>query len=323
MILISSEQNDYSTAKVIKWLRYYGQAFQRINEDTPLTLGQLSASKEASVSIHIDGRAFDLESIQSYWYRRGIIQLGSEEVSEFEETPAMRAFLKQIAKQELQVVADYLEQLLAAKKGLGNVNYKSINKLFALEQARQCGLQTPDTLITSQKKEVLNFISRHKKVITKPIYEMPYFRSTAIAIQAFSKLVDQDAVQQLDDHFFPSLFQNYIEKKYELRIFYLDGQCYANAIFSQAKQQSQIDSRNQSFSQPNRRVPYHLPQDLLEKITAFSKKINLNCSSIDMICTPDKEYIFLETNPVGQFGMTSYLGNFRLEQKIAKYLSNA
>jgi D-alanine-D-alanine ligase-like ATP-grasp enzyme len=49
-------------------------------------------------------------------------------------------------------------------------------------------------------------------------------------------------------------------------------------------------------------------------------KLDLNCGSIDMIVTPKNEYVFLEVNPVGQFGMVSYPCNYNLEKKIAEYL---
>jgi D-alanine-D-alanine ligase-like ATP-grasp enzyme len=47
---------------------------------------------------------------------------------------------------------------------------------------------------------------------------------------------------------------------------------------------------------------------------------NLNTGSIDIIKDNNGEYIFLEVNPVGQFGMTSIPCNFYLEKKIAEYL---
>ena len=48
--------------------------------------------------------------------------------------------------------------------------------------------------------------------------------------------------------------------------------------------------------------------------------LNLDCGSIDMILTPKNEYVFLEVNPIGQFGMTSYPCNFQLEKRIAEIL---
>ena len=48
--------------------------------------------------------------------------------------------------------------------------------------------------------------------------------------------------------------------------------------------------------------------------------LNLDNGSIDIILTPDKEYVFLEVNAVGQFGMVSVPCNYFLEEKFADFL---
>jgi D-alanine-D-alanine ligase-like ATP-grasp enzyme len=50
--------------------------------------------------------------------------------------------------------------------------------------------------------------------------------------------------------------------------------------------------------------------------------LKLNTGSIDLIVNTTGEYIFLEVNPVGQFGMVSSPCNYYLEREIARFLSN-
>jgi glutathione synthase/RimK-type ligase-like ATP-grasp enzyme len=121
--------------------------------------------------------------------------------------------------------------------------------------------------------------------------------------------------------FIPSLIQEKIEKKYEIRIFYIDGETYTIAIFSSTNKRTSIDFRKYDFNKPNRMVPYILPEDIYDKIKLLMKKLNLSTGSIDMIKNEDN-YYFLEINPIGQLGMVSYCGNFYLEKKIAKFLIN-
>lgn len=47
------------------------------------------------------------------------------------------------------------------------------------------------------------------------------------------------------------------------------------------------------------------------------KDIDMNCGSIDMIYSPEGEYIFLEVNPVGQFQWLSKSCNYDIERQIA------
>ena len=47
------------------------------------------------------------------------------------------------------------------------------------------------------------------------------------------------------------------------------------------------------------------------------KQLQLESGSIDMVVTPNNEYVFLEVNPVGQFDYVSKLCNYFIEKEIA------
>jgi glutathione synthase/RimK-type ligase-like ATP-grasp enzyme len=119
---------------------------------------------------------------------------------------------------------------------------------------------------------------------------------------------------------FPSLIQEYIEKEYEVRVFYLDGVCYSMAIFSQNDTQTSVDFRQYNRKKPNRNVPYHLPVSLQEKVEKIMTSLRLNTGSLDFIRSVNGEYFFLEINPAGQYGMMSQRCNYNLEKKVAEWL---
>ena len=120
--------------------------------------------------------------------------------------------------------------------------------------------------------------------------------------------------------FFPSLFQVEVKKDYELRIFYLRGDFYAMAIFSQEYEMARTDFRKYSGEKPLKCVPYSLPDEIKKKLKKLMDMLSLNTGSIDMIVDTAQKYYFLEVNPSGQFGMTSEPCNYYLEKKIAQYL---
>ena len=126
----------------------------------------------------------------------------------------------------------------------------------------------------------------------------------------------------MSDSFFPSLFQEQIQKKYELRIFYIDKRFFSMAIFSQSNKKTLTDFRNYDFEKPNRNVPYKLPKHIEEKLILIMDRMSFNTGSIDMIYDLEGNYIFLEINPVGQYGMTSVPCNYNLDFEIAKSLMN-
>ena len=129
-------------------------------------------------------------------------------------------------------------------------------------------------------------------------------------------------INKLPEDFKPTLFQELIEKKYEIRTFFLDGQLSSMCIFSQEDSKTNIDFRNYNFSKPNRRVPYSLPEEISIKLKDLFSLLDLNTGSVDLIKDKKGNYIFLEINSIGQFGMTSHPCNYSLEKQIAQHLIN-
>ena len=88
-------------------------------------------------------------------------------------------------------------------------------------------------------------------------------------------------------------------------------------IYSQNNKNTEADFRNYDLVRPNRTVPYQLPEEIELGLDALMKELNFNTGSIDLILTAKGEYIFLEINPEGQFGMVSHPCNYYLEREMA------
>jgi glutathione synthase/RimK-type ligase-like ATP-grasp enzyme len=63
--------------------------------------------------------------------------------------------------------------------------------------------------------------------------------------------------------------------------------------------------------------PVQIPSEIKNKLILLMKQLQLESGSIDMIVTPNNEYVFLEVNPVGQFDYVSKLCNYFIEKEIA------
>jgi len=197
----------------------------------------------------------------------------------------------------------------------------SFYKLEVLMLAKKAGLCIPETLVTNNVAELKKFATKQDRIIAKPISEIASFPQNNILYTLRTEEVDLTNLESLKGNFFyPSLFQELIEKEFEIRIFYLDGDCHAMAIFSQQNTKTQIDFRNYDLDKPNRVVPFCLPNAIEEKITLLMEQLNLRHGSIDMIKARSGTYVFLEVNPVGQFGMVSKPCNYFLEKKVAEIL---
>ena len=123
-----------------------------------------------------------------------------------------------------------------------------------------------------------------------------------------------------DGYIFPTKLQSKIDKKFELRIFYIDDVFFSMAIFSQSDNKTTVDFRNYNFKKSNRNVPYKLPINIESSLRNLVKELNLKTCSIDMLVSKDEDYYFLEINPVGQFGMVSKPCNYYLEEQMSLYI---
>ena len=89
------------------------------------------------------------------------------------------------------------------------------------------------------------------------------------------------------------------------------------AIFSQLDDKTKLDYRNYNREKPNRNVPFKLPDKIKNQILDFINITRLNTGSIDLIYSKENDFVFLEVNPVGQFGWVSKYCNYYLEKKVA------
>ncbi|WP_108424693.1 grasp-with-spasm system ATP-grasp peptide maturase [Flagellimonas amoyensis] len=296
MILIHSINLDKATSKVIDWLYRYNRFFLRVNSDDGYQF-------KFGLSISING--FLLDDIECYWYRKGTFQ-------GIDTTSFNRSSIKRLLIENEIKILQYVESTLCKKRNLNSYFNASPNKLLVLERAKRYGLLIPRFILTDH----------HPDPATKYIYKTineggNVFLSDCIA-NAYTSVFIPNELQE----FGVTFFQEHIEKRYELRIFYLDGKFWSMAIFSQNDQQTQVDFRKYNIERPNRVVPFQLPKGIETKLNKLMKNLKLKSGSIDMIVTPDKKYYFLEVNPVGQFDMISFPCNYYLEKHIAKYLIN-
>ena len=328
MILILSRQDDGSTAFIAQWLLYLKKKFIRINGDTDRMQFKSLDMDRKELIVEQNDQKYNLFEISSFWYRRRGVSMKNLKINKkgiedyvFEDH---KTYHKNHIKEELKVLIEYIHSIVesTSTKTIGNHETISVNKLKVLTQARSCGLQIPPTYVITNKKDLeAIMIEANSGVITKALSQGVYFFTKKKHYYSYTEKLDTEELKKLPDHFFPSLIQLEIKKKYELRIFYFKGEFYTMAIFSQSDENTKVDFRKQNEEEsPHRKVPYRLPKDVEDKLTALAKRLNIDTGSFDIIVDEDDNYIFLEVNPVGQFSMTSFPCNYYLEKKIAAYL---
>lgn len=304
MILLISNENDQTTNDVIDWLRYFNAGWERLNGE------DLIDGEKHSYLLPIGADNLKLEqlhcNIDCIWFRRFYPDY-SKGVGSF------NGYLDD----ELKVLKEYI--LSGEVRVFGNTTHRT-NKLIALSIAEGLGLKIPATVIINNKSDFYKFLDKYPSVITKPIAEGLDYNKGNNDYTLYTNEVSNGYFDKIPEKFFPTLIQEKVVKDFEIRTFYWKEKCYSMAIFSQENENTAIDFRRYDRKRPNRNVPYQLPQEIEEKISGLMKRIGLNSGSIDLIKDVNGNFVFLEVNPNGQFGMVSYPCNYNLEMIIANDL---
>lgn len=316
MILILSNYGDYSSDIVMDYIKILGGECIRINSfdllDNPI---RLSVNEDF---LEYNGLVINPQEIGSVWFRKfGFFRksLQYRRMQRFLEPTAQSYIATEFSK-----VIEAFEYYFNSSFWLTVPKNVLLNKFIVLKQAQQVGLSVPSTYITNRLEELIKIKGVEGELISKSIYDPLIIHSNGKNYTMYTTLIEEEHLHKIPNCFLPSMIQKAIPKQFEVRVFFLMGECYSMAIMSQDDKDTKTDYRKYNFGNPNRFLPFQLPEDIKKKVVDLMARLSLNTGSIDFILTPENEYVFLEVNPTGQFGMVDYSCNYGLHEKVANLL---
>ncbi len=317
MIFCFINEFDNSAKGVIDWIRSIDHTIE------------ISSIKESAkiYPLNIDLNDFSnteqilnnySDNISFYYYRRG--KFRSYIDSDFRRFTATS--IEWLQKEE-ETLFEYLETRLLINKSYGSINKeKSTNKLINLQLAKQSGFNIPRTLITTSKEYLRKFMNVNRNgTIVKPIRDHRSLKTkNGINYMPLgTKSITDELINNLNEEFFPCLFQEYIVKKFEIRVFFFQENVFPMAIFSQKNPKTQIDFRNYDRELPNRCVPYQLPENIMNNLWKFTAETKYDTGSIDLLLSTDNKYYFLEINHSGNYEWLSENCNYTHPNMICPF----
>ncbi len=175
-----------------------------------------------------------------------------------------------------------------------------------LLRARQFGFTVPVSIISNQPHSVRQFREDAGGAIIFKSLSSPFLAADKVddeervASGLATTLITDECSEMLNSVTeMPCFFQALIVKKYELRVTVIGDAIFAAKIHSQDDSRTSIDYRE--FDVDIRYESTRLPKEIERRCMNFVHSYGLNYGAIDLIVTPDDEYVFLENNPVGQF----------------------
>ncbi|MDN4057958.1 hypothetical protein QPK31_06895 [Massilia sp. YIM B02769] len=175
-----------------------------------------------------------------------------------------------------------------------------------LKRAMRLGFRVPASIVTNSAAEARQFLQGLEgrkifKTLSSPTLareklepEQRISGGLGTVLVEDAMLDDLAAVDELFCH-----FQEYVPKRVELRVTVIGERVFAAKIHSQLDARTMIDSRDMSAE-----IPYEatrLPPEVEVRCVDFVHSYGLEYGALDLILTPEGEYVFLENNPGGQF----------------------
>lgn len=316
MVLIISTNGEKTTQKVIEWLYFSNIKFIRINDNDFFQTEDFSFFNADIENISIEQFNLKLKLFNIIWYRKFGFFNAAKEVQYLKNK--VESNLMGIIKTEYYGLLNSFISLLPPENlFIPNPKSLPINKFFTLKCAHQAGLNIPNSIICNNKADLRLFKKKNNRIICKALDKSQVIGVNEKLFAMFTQEVTDEVIDNLEEYFFPSLTQELIEKKYEIRSFYFLGKFFSMAIFSQKDKDTEIDYRNYNLEKPNRISCYSLPKEVEEKTANLMKQMNLNTGSIDFIKSKNNEYYFLEINPLGQFDFVSVYCNYYLDKMLS------
>lgn len=230
---------------------------------------------------------------------------------------------RKLVIEQSQLVIEWLEDMLNCFwLNSPRAMAKTRSKALQLTIAAKLGFITPDTLITNNPDNIQDFYKRHKgRVVAKLLQATP--SATQLPGFIFTRRLtpkDMGLISQVKNS--PTLFQEYVPKKYEIRATVVGEKVFTAEIDSQSMSNTVDDWRRYEFGSPPPHKSIKLPVEIEDKLIKMNKRLSIKFGAYDLIYTPRGEYVFLEVNANGQWGWVQELTGLPVSSAVADILIN-
>jgi len=174
------------------------------------------------------------------------------------------------------------------------------SKMRQMRAAVEVGLDTPATLFSNDPDAIRDFLRRHGgEVVFKPLAPLAWQDGASVWVNYTSvvreaQLVDNELLQAV-----PGIFQERLEKAFELRLTMFGHHALTAKVRSQETASGRLDWRR-AYDELAME-PFAAPPDVVARCHRLLARLGLVFGCFDFVVTPDGRYVFLEVNQMGQF----------------------
>ena len=279
----------------------------------------------ASIHVTADGRlegeignahrSCRVDEISGAWYRRP----GIPGVTDA-PTPSLRRYISRNCRSTLSAFWHCIapDRWIASPQALAVAELKPLQ----LAAAVRAGFQIPETLFSNAPSHVRQFrrdIEENGKCAVKAhdgetVADKICFRVPLTSVWHDDVDVTDGAIASA-----PSIYQRYIPKATEVRCVVIGPDVFAAEVDTQWFDDACVDGRAWPDS-PHR--PHQVSPALRQAALTLVNGFGIKFASMDLILTPEGDYVFLDLNPNGQWLWLEQRMGIPLIDSMAKLLSD-
>ncbi|MFI6817635.1 MvdC/MvdD family ATP grasp protein [Nonomuraea sp. NPDC050328] len=317
MILILSAKGDVSVKSVVAELVKRGAEFLWWDPgDYPadsVISSRLSGGSWRH-TLRVDGGEYDCSRFTAIWNRHPTHPHAPESVTDGNH----RRYVEKIAGILLHGWEHTLDSRWLPARTMDIL--RTQNKLVNLGVAASLGFTTPETLVTNDDEDLIPFWEEAGGELIAKEVEYVEFRVDGADHSHYTTPVTRRRLT--DRHrlaLSPAILQPYVRKAVELRVTVVGERVFAAEIHSQGSRATRYDYRHyeQTFSTY---AIHELPAEVERRCLELTAALGLHFGCIDLIVTPEGEYVYLEINPAGQWGWIEATTGLPIAAAVADWL---
>jgi len=319
LLLIVSNKRDLATDYLICRLYERGIPFIRINTEEYLSKWEVDFfinSQGASPQLTFnDGEIIPLTDITGAYIRQPrlpdiAVTDDDKEFSSREVGESLRSLWRSIGD----------DTWLNAPHNI----LRASNKPEQLKLAIEFGLQIPKTCVSANPAIIRNLYNKNNhKIIAKAVKHGFLFNGIDAKVAA-TQDIDKEYIDNIEKYaHIPMIFQEKIEKQFDIRITVVEDTIFSTAIYSQEYDETSLDWRlADHFKIALTQKKFVLPSTIEAKCKKLTQHFKLKYSAIDMIKAKDGGYYFLELNPNGQWAWLEHVAGHQIRDAIIDSLTH-
>ncbi len=190
------------------------------------------------------------------------------------------------------------------------------NKMVQLRTAVDIGFRIPSTVVTNSARAALRYLPEGAGFALKGL-DTVLWRQEDHQYFCFTQLLDAGALQTSDLSQLPTIVQEQIRPKTDVRVTIVGDRVWAAAI---TDRDGPIDGDWRILHDHVVYTEHPLPDEVREQCVGLARRLHLSFAAIDL-AQVGEDYVYLEVNPVGEWAWLAESLGWDVAHAIAAWLS--